>query len=185
MKDLIKKLVNRVELLVGKALIKAVKDNDEIQLVKISGLAGEVQDDVERLQAYGLTTNPPIDSEAVVVYLNGNRDHGVVIMTDSGQYRLKPLATGEVALYSQHGQVLLLKDDGNIQAIMNTFLVGNGANFVALANQVKAVMDAIETTCTTFTPPGTPDGGAALASAIAGAISGLALDYASSNLKAD
>lgn len=141
--SMLKKVADRVKLAVGKALLKAVKDDGQIQLVKITGLADETQEDVERVQPYGLTTNPPLDSEAVVVYMNGNRDHGVVIVTDSGEYRIKNLVSGEVAVYSQFGQIILLAADGTIKVTASETIHGNGDSYVALASKVDALWTAL------------------------------------------
>lgn len=186
MSDLIKKAIDRIEMLFVKALIEKVFDDNEIQLVKVAGLADELQDGIERLQNYGMSSVPPEGSEALVAYLNGNRDHGVVIVCDNGEFRQVDLKDGEVVVYSKHGQAMLLDETGNIRATLpGTFFVGNGSDFVAMATKTKAAFDAIEQVCTAFIPPGTPDGGAALAAAISGALLGIGTDVASTNLKAD
>lgn len=108
------KLVNRVQMMVGKALLEAVKDNDEMQLIKIAGLDDEIQEDIERIQPYGLSANPPPGASVLVGYVGGNRDHGVAICVDD-KSRKKDLKTGEVALYSKFLQFLHFKDDGKTE----------------------------------------------------------------------
>lgn len=144
MSSLTDRIIARLEMMVAKAIIKAVTDTDEIQLVKLSALADEVQDDVERIQTYGLSASPPVGSEAVVLFLNGNRDHGLVIACDSGEHRPKALKSGEVVLYSKHGQSVLLKEDGTLVITGATDIQLNGdADFAVAFNDLKTGFDKL------------------------------------------
>lgn len=104
-------LKNRLRLLVGRCLIKRVNNDGPIQTVQGQLLADETQDDMEHLQQYGYASHPLPDAEAVVVFMGGNRDHGVVIATGDRRYGVK-LVAGEVALYDDLGHVIHLKRDG-------------------------------------------------------------------------
>ena len=117
------KLATRIKNSTGEMLIDNVKDGNEIQLVRISSSIADdanedeesdVQDNVERLQSYGITSNPPRGSETLVVNIGGNKDHTVAIVTDSGEYRVQSLASGEVCIYSKFGQKILLSSTGDI-----------------------------------------------------------------------
>ncbi len=136
MKVAIKKLVSRVEMMLAKAIVKAVIDTDEIQLVKLSVLAGETQDGIERLQNYGFSSVPPTGSEAFVVYLNGNRDHGVVIVCDNGEFRPVGLKDGEAVAYTKHGQTYLLDENGD-------HVFEGGTDYVAAFTELKAGFDEL------------------------------------------
>lgn len=158
------KLVHRIKMMLVKALIKAVDDTKDLQLVKIATLSGITQDGIERLQSYGLTSNPPIDSEALPVYFSGNQDHGVVVVCDSGAYRIKNLETGEVCVYAQPGQKILLNKDGDIETTQGAFKVGSGNDFVALSQKVDTIISTIHAVFNGWLPPAAPtiDNGAAL-----------------------
>lgn len=80
-----------------------------IQYVMLDGLAGEQLRDNEQFQEYGFTSNPLPGTMAVVIPLNGKTSHGIVIATEHGSYRLKSLAPGEVALYTDEGSKIVLK----------------------------------------------------------------------------
>lgn len=108
-------LERRVLLLVGRALVETVKDSTGIQTMQVSILKGEVKDGVERLQNYGFTSRPKKGAEACVLFLGGNRDHGIVIAVDDRRYRLKGLSEGEVALYTDQGDKVHLKRGGTIE----------------------------------------------------------------------
>ena len=133
----IKKLVSRVEMMLAKAIVKAVIDTDEIQLVKLSVLAGETQDGIERLQNYGFSSVPPIGSEAFVAYLNGNRDHGVVIVCDNGEFRPVGLKDGEAIAYTKYGQTYLLDENGE-------HVFNEGTDYGVKFNLLKVAFDQLK-----------------------------------------
>lgn len=93
-------LRNRVRLTVGRAILSLVSDSKAIQTAQARLLAGETQDDAERIQEYGFTSVPLPGAEGVMVFVGGQRDHGLIIATDDRRYRVKGLAGGEVALYT-------------------------------------------------------------------------------------
>jgi len=105
-------LQRRVMLMVGRAVLRAVNDDLKLQEVQVTGLDGEVLDGVERFQGYGLTSHPHPGAEAVVVFVGGNRGHGLAIQVDDRRYRLAALQPGEVALYDDLGQQVHLTRDG-------------------------------------------------------------------------
>jgi len=135
--SILNKLVSRVEMMLAKAVIKAVNDTDDIQLVKISILAGETQDGVERLQNYGFSSVPPNGSEAFVGYLNGNRDHGVVLVVDNGEHRPRNLKDGESVFYSKHGQTVLLNENGE-------YVFEGGTDFGVKFDELKTAFDQLK-----------------------------------------
>lgn len=110
-------LKRKIVSMIACALIKAVDDSKSIQLVKLSILKDELLEGVERIQQFGFTSVPPENSEAVILFVGGNRSHGLVIATESARYRLKHLPTGAVALYNQNGDYIkLVKDKIEVNA---------------------------------------------------------------------
>lgn len=107
-------LRQKVAGMVLRAVVGLVKDAEGIQLLQISGLDGEDRDDVERLQEYGFTSNPPAGSEAVALAINGDRSHLLVVAVDHRASRKRNLQPGAVALYTQAGQCVLLTHDGKV-----------------------------------------------------------------------
>lgn len=105
----------RVMGIIGRAVLQAVYDADGRQRVKIGVLKDETLDKVERFQEYGLATRPKEGAEALVVFLGGNRDHGIVACIDDRRYRLKPLEEGEVALYTDEGDYIHFKRNNKIE----------------------------------------------------------------------
>jgi len=108
----VKPLRDRVMLMVARGVVRAVNDAGGLQLLQLDLLADELRDKVERIQNYGLTSHPHPGAVAAVVFVGGNRDHGLAIAVDDRRYRLVGLAEGEVALYDDLGQVVHLKRKG-------------------------------------------------------------------------
>jgi len=119
-RKLIAPLKRRVMLMIGRAVLTAVNDSPKLQTVQLDGLAGEVLDDLERFQQYGFTSVPNAGAEAIVVFLGGNRSHGIAINVDDRKYRLTGLANGEVALYDDSGNVVHLMNGGKMKHIAPT-----------------------------------------------------------------
>lgn len=106
---------NKVFNLVGRAVIKKVDDEKKLQELQVSLLADEVRDEVEHFQQYGFTSNPDVGAEAVVVCVNGSREHALAIAVDDRRYRIRNLGSGEVAVYSKHGATIVLKQNGDVE----------------------------------------------------------------------
>jgi len=134
----IQPLKSRVSNMILKSLLVNVDDSNQIQLVKLSALAGEEADFVERVQNYGFTSVPPKDADAVMVAIGSDRDHPVVIAADSGEFRKKGLQNGEVAVYHKDGSSILFKANGDIEVDAAGNKVNmTGGEVIADANSVK------------------------------------------------
>lgn len=91
-----------------RGVLGGVDSSGPVQIVQGEGLAGENLPDIEYFQHYGYTSNPPADAMKIVVPVGGRTSHCVVIATEHGTYRLKALKTGEVALYTDEGDSIVL-----------------------------------------------------------------------------
>lgn len=114
---------DRIYLLVGRAVLAAVSDAGNRQRIQLSALKGEVKDAVERMQEYGFTSVPLPGAQVLFVSISGNRDHPVAISVDDPRYRLKGLQPGEVALYTDEGDSIILKRGNIIEVNTKTLLV--------------------------------------------------------------
>lgn len=102
---LIEPLKRRIFLLLGRAILTAIDNAGNTQKMQITVLSNETISDVERFQEYGLETYPFTDAEPLAVFLNGNRDHGIVLCVHDRRYRPKDLVEGEAALYTDEDQL--------------------------------------------------------------------------------
>jgi phage baseplate assembly protein V len=114
---------DRIKMMVARGVIKAISDSGGIQTLQAGLLADELKDGLERFQQYGFTSHPHAGAEAAIMFMGGNRDHGVVIAVDDKRYRLKGLQGGEVALYTDEGDKVVLKRGNNIEITTKTLTI--------------------------------------------------------------
>lgn len=92
-----------------RGVLNFVKSTPVIQQGQVSGLADEHLQDVELMQQFGFTSVPPQGTDAVILPIGGSTSYSVIIATEHGQFRVKSLKSGEVAIYDQSGSVITLK----------------------------------------------------------------------------
>ena len=101
-KRLITPIRKKLYLIIGRAILLAVTNSGKYQIIKISAGAGNILNDVERMQEYGLDSYPKVSetSEALCLSPNGNRESAVVIKVQDRETRPTDLNEGEVILYT-------------------------------------------------------------------------------------
>ncbi len=99
----------RVRLMFGRAIVRLVDDARLAQELQIDLLEDESQDAVEHLQPYGFAAHPHSGAEAVVGCVGGLRSHAIVIAVADRRYRLRNLEQGEVGIYDDLGNIVVLK----------------------------------------------------------------------------
>lgn len=109
-----------------RGVLTLVKAAGAVQLVQLDGLAGEQLQDAELFQDYGYTSNPPAGTMAIVLPIGGKTAHGIIVATEHGSYRLKNLQSGEVAIYTDEGDSIVLKRGRMIEATTQTFTLNAG-----------------------------------------------------------
>lgn len=97
---LIRPITNKVFLLLGRAVLKAIDNSEETQKIQVIALSEETISDIERFQEYGFETYPWEEAEVFIGFLNGNRDHGIALCVHDGRYRPTDLVQGEIAIYT-------------------------------------------------------------------------------------
>lgn len=102
----------RISNMLARGTLAAVNAASKMQGLQLRLLAGEVKDSVEHFEPYGFTSNPKCGAEAVAVFLDGDRSHGIAIVVADRRYRLTGLQTGEVALHDDQGQKVHLTRAG-------------------------------------------------------------------------
>jgi phage baseplate assembly protein V len=106
-----------------RCVIGTVNTAPNIALMQAAGLAGEKVQDNELFQHYGFSSNPPAGSQAIVLPLGGKTSQAVIIATEHGSYRIKNLKSGEVAIYTDEGDSIILKRNHLIEATTQTFKI--------------------------------------------------------------
>ncbi len=113
-------LKNKVQLMIGRAIIAAATESGQIQENQVKVLAGESFDGVRRFQDFGFTSMPPEGTEAVVLALGGNRENLIIVATDHRAYRTLGLLPGESAMYTDDGTVMKFKKGGFVELVSAT-----------------------------------------------------------------
>jgi len=127
------RLGRRILLLMARGAIALVDDTKGVQTLQVRLNALELIPDVPRYAEYGFTSNPPEGTQALIAFKNGDRNDGFVIATSNAKYRMKPLATGEVAIHDSRGQSVYLTDAG--------IVVDGGGNPITFTNTPEVIAD--------------------------------------------
>lgn len=104
----------RLLLLLGRGRISLVDDGGPVQLVQVAMQGRSLHDQTPRLAEYGLSSNPPAGSDAVLVKLAGDHSQAVVIATGHQATRPTGLPAGATVLYDSQGSKVLLNADGTL-----------------------------------------------------------------------
>lgn len=116
--------------LITRAVVTSLDSAKKCQAAGLKLIAGETKENVEYLEPYGFTSTAQEGAEGMVLFPNGDRSHGVVIVVADRRYRLKGLKPGEVALFDDQGQSVTLTREG---------IIVNGAGKpITLTNAPKA-----------------------------------------------
>jgi phage baseplate assembly protein V len=139
-KQALSRLARRVGLIVSRGVVRRVNDATTCQTMQVSLLADELRDDVERFEAYGVTSHPLVGAEVVFLSVGGNRAHGIVVAVTDRRSRPTGLAEGDVCLYTEHGERVYLNNADDVVHLG----AKSAADFVALAAETNARLDALE-----------------------------------------
>jgi phage baseplate assembly protein V len=107
-------LLRRLDMMISRGVLRATSDGEGVQTMQVGLLEDEVADSVERFQTYGLSSVPPNGGDALVCFVQGNRDHGVVVSVNDRGSRPRGLNAGEVILYNDHNVSLRLTNEGKL-----------------------------------------------------------------------
>ncbi|WP_157218666.1 phage baseplate assembly protein domain-containing protein [Flavisphingomonas formosensis] len=101
---------------VRRGRVTVVDDSDVVQKVQIDegpmdpDGGRRISDGVIRVAEFGFASSPPVDSDAVLVRLPGNRALSLVVATNHRDSRLRNLQAGDAALYDARGAYVWFKD---------------------------------------------------------------------------
>ncbi|MDN7814918.1 phage baseplate assembly protein domain-containing protein [Burkholderia vietnamiensis] len=140
MKAYLDRTARRVMSALARGLVKVVNDSGGIQLMQVKFNPLQTNDNLPRCAEYGFTSNPPEDSDAVVAFAGGDRSNGVVIATGNAKYRMKQMATGEVAIHDNIGQSVYLTATG--------IVINGGGNPLTITNATKIRAETLRLECT-------------------------------------
>ena len=105
----------KIRNLAARGVVSLVRDGLKMQDCQLKLLAGEVIESAEHPQNYGFTSHPHPEAEAFVVFVNGAREHPVILAVDDRRFRVKGLAQGEVCIYTDEGDTITLKRGNRVE----------------------------------------------------------------------
>lgn len=138
-------LANRAKLMVCRAILKMVDDAAGLQTVQVKALEGDLRDGAERFQQYGFSSHPLVGAEGVALAVGGATNHTVIIAIDDRRYRVKGLTGGEVAIYDDQGQTIVLKRSGiEVNTPFNVTVNAAGNATVTAQGTARMEGDAVQ-----------------------------------------
>lgn len=144
---LIRPLVSMIRGVLSRGVAKMVNDEPRMQELQVGMLAGELRDRLEHPQPYGFSSVPHDDAECFVGFLNGSRDHGVVLVADDRRYRVKGRPQGEVSIYTDEGDEIRLRRGRIIEVTTDRFEVNAGqGQLVVDTNGCSLTFDSAQVT---------------------------------------
>lgn len=141
-----RELKSAIRNLLSRGVIRLVNSAAKCQLVQIEMLGGELKDDVEHLEPYGYTSCPHDGAEHVAVFPDGDKSHGVVLVVADRRYRLKGLKKGEVALYTDEGDRIVLRRGRRVEIKTMTLAVEAEEEAVFYTKRLKCTGEIIDKT---------------------------------------
>ncbi len=142
-------LLDLIRSLIVRGSVTGADASQQTQALSVAMMLDEDEDGVENFaEPYGLANSLPAGTECIIVSVGGAADHQVVVGTADKANRPDDLEDGEVAVYSKHGQKIVLKTDGSIVAVPKdgkTFDIGETATkAIALAEDVDARLTTLQ-----------------------------------------
>lgn len=101
LKKLARSMQSRIDASITRAVVELVNDRLKTQRLQLTILEGEVADQVEHLQPYGVSFVPPAGAEALALAVGGQRDHTVAICVEHPAERPTGAEPREGGLYTK------------------------------------------------------------------------------------
>lgn len=134
MSDALARVWNRLRLVIGRGRSTQVDDSKPAQVHQVRMGADELRDGTPRAAEYGFVSNPPAGTDVIVVFIAGERTNGVIIATNNQTFRMRELATGEVAIHDDKGRFVLLGAAGiHVQGNADPITVETTSDITATA----------------------------------------------------
>lgn len=90
----------RTMMIVRRGKISLVDDSGVTQKLQLPPSGLETRDNLDRLAEYGLTSNPPKGTDAMILNIGGDPSNGAVVGTNHQETRPTGLQPGETMLYN-------------------------------------------------------------------------------------
>jgi phage baseplate assembly protein V len=146
LKKLLDPLKRRVDNMVARAVVSLINDSTGLQTLQVKILKGEVRE-LERFQNYGFTSRPLAGAEALVVFVGGDRSHGVAVAVDDRRHRIKDLEPGESVMHNDQGDYVIIKKNREIHILSGAKVYVESPEVVVKAT-TSVTLDTPQVFCT-------------------------------------
>jgi phage baseplate assembly protein V len=126
-------LARRIGNLLSRGVVATSNAAGKMQTLQAKLLADEVKDGLEHFEPYGYTSRPKPGAELLAAFLDGDRSNGVILVASDRRYRIAALEEGEVAIYTDEGDSIILKRGRLIEVTTETFRVNAGTAIELIA----------------------------------------------------
>lgn len=106
-----------------RARVVKVDDSGTQQKLDLRGLASDQPQKIVRIGQHGFTSNPPQDSEGILIALGGRSDRLMFLGGEHKDHRQKSLKAGQAVLYDDKGNVIFAKGSDGISVKAKNGLV--------------------------------------------------------------
>jgi phage gp45-like len=124
------KIWKRVWNALASATITQINDTGPVMLAQVKLGYLETNDNVPVVQQFGFDSVPPLQSDAVALFIGGDRSNGVIVGTNNQAARTRNKKIGESVVYNNFGISIYLTTAG---------LVINGGGFPVVINNCPTV----------------------------------------------
>ena len=126
LRSTVRRLHRKADMAAARAVITTTDDTGGVHKVQVQVTPREVIDDVPVVQLYGVASHAPPGSETQLLFVTGDRSKAVAIATNNPKARLRGLQPGEVGLYTDEGDVIVLKHGHQISITTTGTVTVNG-----------------------------------------------------------
>lgn len=116
-------IARRIANMLARGVVSLANSAGKMQVLQVALLAEESKDAVEHFEPYGFTSNPQPGAEVVAAFLDGDRSHGIVLCAADRRYRVTGLQSGEVAIYTDEGDKIVLKRGHAVEIDTHTLTI--------------------------------------------------------------
>ncbi|MDZ7804344.1 phage baseplate assembly protein V [Thiohalophilus sp.] len=139
----------KIRMMLTRGVVQLVEPATLLQQLQLKALGGELLDNIEHWEPYGYTSRPHPGAEALLASLGGDRDHTVAVNVADRRYRLKGLAAGEVALFTDEGDVIHFKRNNEILIDTAGKLTANAGTSATITSPLVNVVASTKVTLDT------------------------------------
>lgn len=107
-------LYKKIKNILFRAFLTELSDSEDVQVIKVSADGGIISN-IQRIQNYGCTSNPPKKSQVLVLSVGGNKENCISPSVDYGKERPKNLKEGEVQYWSIFGHKIKFSENGVLE----------------------------------------------------------------------